>query len=238
MHLNATPDEWPAGGGVRVALPSPAPGVDVWMCGLARAPDEVRALAATLSPAEAARAARFGRDDLRDRYVVGRATLRLLLGARLGCAAQAVEIGRGERGRPFAAGAGGLDFNVSHTAGVALIGFATDVRIGVDIEHGDRRVNVDGIARKFMAPDEQRVLAGLAPDGRRRALLRLWTCKEAMSKATGEALAAPFRRMSVATDGGLRLAAGPAPYVPAAWRLLAAAAPGAFVATVALWHRG
>ena len=232
----AGPDDLPRDAGP-VALPSPLPGVDAWMFGLLRAPAEVRALAATLSAAEAARAARFGRDDLRDRYIVGRATLRALLGARLMRAPAAVGIGRGERGRPHAVDAGGLDFNVSHTAGVALIGFATGVRIGVDIERGDRRVNVDGVARKFMAPDEQRMLAGLAPDARRRALLRLWTCKEAMSKATGDALAAPFRRMSVATDGGLRLADGPAPYVPGAWQLGAAAAPGAFLATVALWHR-
>ena len=236
--MNAgTDDELPRDAGP-VPLPSPLPGVDVWMCGLVRSPDDVRALAATLSAAEAARAARYGRDDLRERYVVGRATLRVLLGARLGRAPEEVVIGRGERGRPYAVDAGGLDFNVSHTAGVALIGFAAGVRIGVDVERGDRVLNVDGVARKFMAPDEQRTLAGLAPDARRRALLRLWTCKEAMSKATGEALAAPFRRLSVATADGLRLAAGPAPYVPAAWRLAAAAAPGAFLATVALWHRG
>ncbi|MBK9117507.1 MAG: 4'-phosphopantetheinyl transferase superfamily protein [Betaproteobacteria bacterium] len=232
----AGPDELPRDAGP-MPLPSPLPGVDVWMCGLARAPDEVRALAASLSAAEAARTARFGRDDLRERYVVGRATLRALLGARLGCAPAEVVIGRGERGRPYAVDAGGLDFNVSHTAGVALIAVANDVRIGVDIERGDRQLNVDGVARKFMAPDEQRRLGALAQDARRRALLRLWTCKEAMSKATGDALAAPFRRMSVAIDGGLRLANGPAPYRPDAWRLEAVAAPGAFLATVALWHR-
>lgn len=236
--MNAgSPDELPGDAGP-VALPPPLPGVDVWMCGLARAPDEVRALAATLSAAETDRAARFGRDYLRDRYVVGRATLRMLLGARLGRAPSDVVIGRGERGRPFAVDAGALDFNVSHTDGAALFAFATGVRIGVDIEHGDRRLHVEGIARKFMAPDERQMLAGLEPDARRRALLRLWTCKEAMSKATGDALAAPFRQMSVATESGLRLAQGPAPYVPPAWRLCAVAAPGAFLATVALWHRG
>ncbi len=233
----ADPDEMPRDAGP-VPLPSPLPGVEVWMCGLVRPPGDVRALAATLSGAEAARAARFGRDDLRERYVVGRGTLRALLGARLGRPPADVVIGRGERGRPYAADAGGLDFNVSHTAGVALFGFATGVRIGVDIERGDRILNVDGVARKFMAPDEQRTLGGLGPDARRRALLRLWTCKEAMSKATGDALAAPFRRMTVAAAEGLRLADGPAPYLPDAWRLAAAAVPGAFLATVALWHRG
>ncbi len=232
-HAGKLPPE-PAGGGP-VALPSPAPGVDVWMCALARPAAEVRALAATLSPAEAARAARFGRDELRDRYVVGRATLRVLLGARLNCPPAAVAIGRGERGRPFAVAAGRLDFNVSHTAGVALVGFAEGVRIGVDVEHGSRRVNVDGVARKFMAPSEHARLAALDADTRRRALLRLWTCKEAMSKATGDALSAPFRRMAVDTGDALRLTDGPPPYVPAAWRLLAVSAPGDFLATVALW---
>jgi 4'-phosphopantetheinyl transferase len=229
----------PAGAGNRseaVALPSPCAGVAVWMCELARPADEIRALATTLSPAEHARAARFGRPDLRDRYVVGRATLRILLGRRLGRSPHDVEIRRGIRGRPHVADGGTLDFNVSHTDAVALFGFTMDGRIGVDIEHGERRLNVDGIARKFMAPDEQSALARLAPDQRRRALLRLWTCKEAMSKATGDAMSAPFRRMSIVADAELRLDAGPSPYTPGAWRLLPIGAAGGYLATVALWH--
>jgi 4'-phosphopantetheinyl transferase len=229
----------PAGAGNRselVALPSPCAGVAVWMCELARPADEIHALAATLSPAEHARAARFGRPELRDRYVVGRATLRILLGRRLGVPPHDVEIRRGIRGRPHVADGGTLDFNVSHTDAVALFGFTMDGLIGVDLEHGERQLNnVDGIARKFMAPDEQSALAHLAPDQRHRALLRLWTCKEAMSKATGDAMSAPFRRMSIAVDE-LRLEAGPPPYTPGAWRLLPIAVAGGYLATVALWH--
>ena len=220
------------------ALPSPAADVDVWLCGLARSRAQVDELASVLSAAETARAERFSRADLRDRYVVGRATLRLLLGRRLGRAPAAVVLERGTRGRPFAADANGLDFNVSHTAGVALIGMTVGARIGVDVEHAARELNVDGVAGKFMAPSEQRVLAGLEPDARRRALLRLWTCKEAMSKATGDALSAPFRRLEVETDPALRLACGPPPYGPAAWRLLPVAMPGGFLGTVALWRQG
>ena len=219
-----------------VALPSPCAEVALWMCELARPADEIRALAATLSSAERARAARFGRSDLRDRYVAGRATLRVLLGRRLGRVPAEVEIRRGTRGRPYVADAGTLDFNVSHTDGVAIFGFTEDHRIGVDIEHGERRLNVDGIARKFMAPAEQSALERLAPDERRRALLRLWTCKEAMSKATGDAMSAPFRRISIAAGDDLRVVAGPQPYTPGAWRLLPVAVAGGYFATVALWH--
>jgi len=128
-------------------------------------------------------------------------------------------IERGTRGRPFAADANGLDFNVSHTEGVALIGMTVGVRIGVDVEHAARELNVEGIARKFMAPHEQRALS---TSSRRAppALLRLWTCKEAMSKATGDALSAPFRRLEVETGARLRLADGPPPVRPRRLRLL------------------
>ena len=219
-----------------VALPAPAPGVDVWMCELARPADEIARLASLLSPAETTRAARFGLPLLRDRYIVGRAMLRTLLGARLRIAPGRVDIARGKRGRPFAPQADGLDFNVSHTGGMALFGVTEHQRIGVDIELRDRRLNVEGVARKFMTAREQSALAAEEPDTRRRMLLRLWTCKEAMSKATGDALSAPFRRIDVDTGPPMSVVAGPPPYGPADWRLLEAAAPAEYLATVALWR--
>ena len=224
-----------AAGPLRVS--APGSDVELWLASLARSTDEIAAMARSLSPAETARAERFGHPDLRNRYVVGRATLRMLLGQRLSIAADAVVIQRGERGRPFTAQADGLDFNLSHTRGVALFGITHGQRIGVDIEHGERSINVEGIARKFMSPREQSGLNALAADDRRRVLLRLWTCKEAMSKATGDALSAPFRRMDVESVAQLRLAEGPPPYTPEHWRLLPVAVPGGFLATVALWQR-
>jgi 4'-phosphopantetheinyl transferase len=217
-------------------LPPPATEASAWLCGLLRGTADVAALADLLSPAEHARAARFGRPELRDRYVVGRASLRTLLGERLGVPAQQVVIERGPRGRPYTPMDDALDFNVSHTCDVALFGIARGCRIGVDIEHRGRTVNVDGVARKFMSGAEQALLARLDDDERRRTLLRLWTCKEAMSKATGDALSAPFRRLDVVLAPAPRLRDGPAPYLPERWRLHPVAVPGGFLATVALWH--
>lgn len=219
-----------------VALDAPAPGVAAWSCELARTAADVALLARTLSDAEHARAARFGRPDLRDRYVVGRATLRAILGEALGVAPARVAILRGRRGRPMVDG-GEVDFNVSHTEGTAIFGLTRGARIGVDIEHRDRGLNVDGVARKFMSAREQAMLATLAGDDRRQALLKLWTCKEAMSKATGDALSAPFRKLDVVLEPAPpALADGPAPYDPAIWRLHSLAVPGGYLATVALWH--
>ena len=219
------------------ALPSPAPGIDLWVCGLTPTPDGLARLAAVLAPAEQARAARFGTAMLRDRYIAGRGTLRHLLGKRLALAPEDVDIRRGDRGRPYIHGVTGLDFNVSHTGALALIGMTALGRIGVDVEHEGRTLNVAGVARKFMAPGEQAMLDTLDPDMRRRTLLRLWTCKEAMSKATGDALSAPFRRIAIALENGnARVDAGPAPYTPDRWTLFAMHAPGAHLATIALWQ--
>ena len=155
---------------------------------------------------------------------MGRATLRAILGQALGVAAGDVVIVRGRRGRPQIEG-GALDFNVSHTRGTAIFGVTRGARIGVDIEHRDRELNVEGVGRKFMSPREQAMLDALAGEARSHALLRLWTCKEAMSKATGDALSAPFRSLDVTLQPALALTGGPAPYEPGHWRLLAVGCP-------------
>ncbi len=231
-----------------VPLPAVRAGIGLWWTALERTPVEVATLACVLSDEERKRALRFGTDALRSRWIVGRSTLRALLGQALNIAPSAVVLARGRRGRPqLDARPGGssasvnLDFNVSHTRGMVLIGIAqglpAELRIGVDVEHSERVVNADGLCRKFLSPRERDALAPMTADERRRGFLRLWTCKEAMSKATGDALSAPFRQLDVAaTDAELALVNGPAPYNPAHWVLHKAVVPTGFIATVAVWH--
>ena len=222
-----------------MALPPIAGGIKLWWITLDRPEDEVAELARALSAGEIERAKRFGTESLRQRWIVGRATLRRTLGAVLGVAPPAVVLVRGRRGRPELADAA-LDFNISHTRGIALIGIGDTLpagfRVGVDVEHAERKVNTDGLARKFLSENEQARLVPMPPEERRRDFLRLWTCKEAMSKATGDALSAPFRQMDVSLAGGPALVAGPAPYTPADWSLHRATVPDGFLATVALWQ--
>jgi 4'-phosphopantetheinyl transferase len=225
--------------GEPLRLPPIADGIATWWFSLEVPTERVAQLAASLSAAEQARAARFGTPQLRERYLVGRGVLRRLLGDVLGMAPAAVPIRRGPRGRPEIDGIRAIDFNVSHTQGHALVGIAHDVprstRIGVDIERADRDVGADRLATKFLTAREGAALAPLSPDARRRRFLRHWTCKEAMSKATGDGLAAPFRRLDVELEPAPRLVAGPAPYLPGAWALHALPVPAEFLATLAVW---
>ncbi len=219
-----------------VPLAAPLPGIELWWCTLDVSASRLRACGAALSDAERARAQRFGHERLRDRYVIGRGCLRAILGRALGVAPADVPIVRGERGRPQLAGDAALDFNISHTGNVALVGTLRGARIGVDVERLDRTINVAGIARKFLSGDERRAIASLERDAARRSVLALWTCKEAMSKATGDALSAPFAALDVDLWRGPTLRDGPGKYRPHRWSLHAAAVPADHVATVAVWR--
>ena len=74
-------------------------------------------------------------------------------------------------------------------------------------------------------------------DAARRTVLTLWTCKEAMSKATGDALSAPFAHIDVDVREARLLRNGPGLYAPHDWSMQAAQVPDGYIGTVALWRR-
>ena len=230
----------PSGNHAPTALRSPERDLKLWWCSLTRDAGAMPALWSTLSPEEVERANRYGTDALRERYVAGRAALRETLAGRLGVAPADVVIRRGPRGRPMLESPGQLDFNVTHTRGVALIAHLErpGFRVGVDIEAVDRTLAHDGLARKFLTARERETIADLDDDGRRRAFLRLWTCKEAMSKATGDGISAPFGEIGIDRPGRLVVVEGDGPYDPARWTLHAVDVAHELLATVAIWSAG
>ena len=120
LDENRSADNAPPSLRIRELAP-PVTGVAAWWCELEISVSEVEACFGWLSEGERARAARFGQPKLRDRYVVGRASLRRVLGDALGLPPAAVPIMRGPRGRPRLDMDTTLDFNVSHTGDVAVI---------------------------------------------------------------------------------------------------------------------
>ena len=170
-------------------LASPMDGVALWWCVLDDDPDTLPLLAAWLSPSERARAERYGSERLAHALrartcgaaLDPRATPRRAAGAR----ADRARRSRASATRPVAPM---LDFNVSNTRDVALVGLADSPGTAHRCRcrtRGPRRSITLGLARKFLTSREQAAIASLDDDAHRRAFLRLWTCKEAMSKATG-----------------------------------------------------
>jgi len=93
------------------------------------------------------------------------------------------------------------DVSISHSSTMLLVGACADARIGVDIEAGPfRAFDSPALVRRMCTPHESTTAQSLDDDARRRYLARVWTSKEAQTKATGTGLVTDFRTL----DSGAR----------------------------------
>ena len=184
----------------------PAPGeIHVWSVRLDPPPERVEQLTRLLSADERARADRFRFDRHRRQYTVGRGALRTLLAAYLGTRPERIPFQYGPRGKPFLAAplaAGGLQFNLSNSDELALVGFVHGVEIGVDVEFLKPMPDLMEIAERFFSVPEREVLRALPQEVRKEAFFNCWTRKEAYLKAVGEGLAAPLDSFDVTLAPG------------------------------------
>jgi len=165
------------------ARPRVEPGaVDVWLVALDGAP-----AGDSLSAQERERAARFLRDEDRRRWTVARAALRALLAAYADADRRTLRFTDGPHGKPaLADAAAGLRFNLSHSAGTALVAVARDREVGVDVELPRRAVDHVALARRVLtAAEADRIAAIAEPAARERAFLRAWVRWEAALKCRG-----------------------------------------------------
>lgn len=188
--------------GRQAAAPgSPEPGylslaaneVDVWRAGLGDQPPQVAQFLETmLSADEVERASRFHFERDRKLFIVGRGTLRVLLGGYLGCLPQEVAFRYGANGKPMlAAGPDGLPplyFNLTHSDGVALLAFTRVGEVGIDLERIRELPDWQSIAEASLPPRQLERLWRQPVHRRREEFFRAWTQQEALLKAAGTGL--------------------------------------------------
>lgn len=145
-------------------------------------------LAGLLSPDELIRAQAFRYDQDRQRWMVARATLRILLAERLTCDPKGLVFRYGEFGKPFLPDAPSLHFNLSRSGGVALVLIAPSGPVGVDLEAATRSSGLAGCVPSFCHPSES-----AAPEN----LLKIWCGKEAYLKALGTGLSTEPHRIAL-----------------------------------------
>ncbi|MFJ1969310.1 4'-phosphopantetheinyl transferase family protein [Streptomyces sp. NPDC087903] len=139
---------------------------------------------------------RTAREPLvRARLLGSRRLLRYAVAVASGIEPGRVAVGRDGRGRPFLHRPAGLDVGISHTTDMLVVAVARGRRIGVDVEASDRSLLAAGLAERFCHPRELAELRGLPPAERNLRLVRLWTLKEAYTKALGVGLAHDFCRL-------------------------------------------
>lgn len=141
--------------------------------------------ASMLSADERARAERLKIPDVRRRFVAARVGLRRVLAAATGQSPETLTFAQGQQGKPHLTGIDGPPhFNISHSGDTALIAVA-DVPVGVDVEILRPLAAMDEMAAMAFTDAEREALIILPEATRLPVFFRLWTRKEAVTKAHG-----------------------------------------------------
>ncbi len=130
------------------------------------------------------------------RFVVARGILRTLLGRYLNLLPASIEFSANEYGRPAVAGA--VTFSVSHSGDYALLAFANNLELGVDVEHISGERVVSELAHRILSTREYQRFNSLADAQRIPAFFQIWTLKEAVLKAIGSGLSIAPESIEVA----------------------------------------
>ena len=201
------------------------------------------------TPAERARLAGYRRAADRDRFLVGCALAKTVIAARTGSrpegsASTAPAAGAASRTASRSWPAAVPQFSVAHSGALIAVAVARDP-VGVDVEQLDGRArplggdgDPDALARLVLAEPERAALAEVDPAARARAFLVAWARKEAVTKATGDGLRAPFSQIVVAAGpdsaGPPRVTSWPYPQAPESVSVLDLDAGPGYVAALAV----
>jgi 4'-phosphopantetheinyl transferase len=177
-------------------------------------------LSRLLSADELARMFRFRFESDQRSFLFCRGMLRMLLASYLGTSPAELRFAYSAHGKPsLAAPFGDLEFNLSHTAGLALFGICRGRRIGLDVEHIRKDFNVMEIAGRFFSSAEKLALAGMPETSKYDAFFHCWTRKEAFVKAQGEGLIRPLDSFDVSiSPQDERVSLTTRPYTAEAWQ--------------------
>jgi 4'-phosphopantetheinyl transferase len=177
--------------------------IHVWSARLDLSGADVERLAHTLSADETTRAGRFHFVRHRAAFVATRGILRQLLGSYTGHDPSKLQFSYRSKGKPFLASPlnhSGMEFNVAHSHGLALLAFSLGSPLGIDVEFVRSDLAIEQIADRYFTEQEIAELRSFPVQQRPETFFRAWTRKEAYMKALGEGLQIPLASFSVSLD--------------------------------------
>jgi 4'-phosphopantetheinyl transferase len=174
--------------------------VHLWRIVLDQPPQIAIQFERILSADEQLRADRMFTPQLRARFVAGRGMLRTILGRYLASDPADLRFQYAAQGKPSLADAAEIQFNLAHSAGLALLAVTHEQPIGVDLEAIVAHDDLIAVARRFFAPTEQQALQNLRESQRLRGFYECWVRKEAILKLFGDGLTMPLDSFVVSLD--------------------------------------
>jgi 4'-phosphopantetheinyl transferase len=183
----------------------PGDDIHLWRGRLDQPPWRVQQLAQTLSADERARANRFRFEIHRARFIVARATLRVILSHYLDIEPDQVQLCYGPHGKPYLhedMNQALIRFSVAHSHQLAVYALTRAREIGIDLEYTHPVPHIEQTAAGFMTRGELARLSALPAGQQQEAFYLCWTCKEAYVKARGVGLGQPLERLEVSITPG------------------------------------
>ncbi|MGH8238717.1 MAG: 4'-phosphopantetheinyl transferase family protein [Steroidobacteraceae bacterium] len=153
-----------------------------------------------LSEEELQKQRRFCFERDRRRYLVTRAMVRTVLSKYADVVPRDWKFAVNPCGKPAIAtgqvAARGLEFNVSHTDSLVVLGVTRECALGVDVENvRARQVDME-IADRYFASEEVAALRALPCEKQPLRFFEYWTLKESYIKARGMGLSIPLDRFA------------------------------------------
>lgn len=169
----------------------------VWCFSLEISPEQIKYNFNLLNVDEKNRAQRFKFEKHQHAFIAARGQLRILLSQYLQCDPKAIEFEYNQYGKPKIKNNPHLQFNLSHSEGVALCAITLNNAIGVDIEYMKKDVEMDAIAERFFSQCESNELHALQGEAKIQGFYNAWSRKEAFLKAYGQGLSYSLKNVEV-----------------------------------------
>jgi 4'-phosphopantetheinyl transferase len=176
--------------------------IHIWRINLNEMLPQLKLLSGFLDLTEKRRAARFHFQHDQEHFAVGRGMLRLLLSFYLPFVPREIDFEYNQYGKPALKKIfhSEIQFNVSHSHGLALVAVSAKDPLGIDLEWMRPELAGLKIARRFFAPAEVAALEQLPEAHQKEGFFNCWTRKEAFIKAKGKGLSIPLNQFAVALE--------------------------------------
>ena len=178
--------------------------VHIWRVALNDSSEQVSRFQSYLSDDEVSKANQYRFPLPRNQFIVTRCILRILLSRYLGISHDQLHFETQPQGKPklVTPSSCPLQFNVSHTRGMALIGFTLQHAIGIDVEWVARKIHDRDIAKRYFSPRESAELDTLPQVERTHRFFTYWTCKEAYLKMQGTGITGGLAQCELSLQSG------------------------------------
>lgn len=158
-----------------------------------------------LSADERERADRLRFKDERRKYIISRGTLRSILSKYLESVPGDIVFEYNKHGKPSLppqVNPGKIRFNLSHCRNLVVYAIAKDMEIGIDIEYLREVKWARKIIDRFFSPEERDYYNTRPDHMKTRCFFKLWTGKEAYTKARGRGFSLPLSEHDISLVPG------------------------------------